>query len=369
MNADQFDPMTGPSSTPGNPSPTSPPSSPGPHSPQSIPGQQPASGAAGNSYPGHPVPPQAPPVPDDRIYGDDLAGSEPFGEPWLRPTLTATADPAGRTADPAPARPTLSTPPSRPPTKSWLVAGIGATLLLAGVASFSSWNVLTGGLWRSADQNQSYSQDISTITFDGSSGDVEIRADSASGKVEVTRHLSWGPGSTQPTPNESVTGSTLKIVSDCSAFMSWCSIDYIVHVPTGTGVNLNSGSGDVMLAGDLGAIVAETGSGDISVEGSGNGRVSLRAGSGDIAASDLASGQVVGHTGSGSMAIDFANPPTDVALDAGSGDISVQVPQGTYAVSGDSGSGDREVGVALNQSSTKRIDIRTGSGDVTVTYR
>ncbi|MGW5241268.1 DUF4097 family beta strand repeat-containing protein [Monashia sp. NPDC004114] len=345
MNANEFDPTTEPSSTPGSP------------------------GTPAGANPGRPVLPPAPPVPDDRIHGDDLPGNEPFGASWLRPTLTATADPAQRATDPAPARPTPSAPMSSPPTKSWLIAGLGATLLLAAAASFSSWNALTGGLWRSADQSQSYTQSISNITFEGSSGDVEIRADSASGKVEVSRHLSWGPGSTQPTPDESVTGSTLTIASNCSAFMSWCSIDYIVHVPTGTTVNLNSGSGDVVLAGDLGSITAETGSGDISVEGSGTGPVSLKAGSGDIAASDLVSGQVLGRTGSGSMDLDFAQTPTDVTLDAGSGDVSVLVPQGIYAVTGDSGSGDREVGVSLSSTSTNKIEIRTGSGDVNVSYR
>jgi hypothetical protein len=351
MNANEFDPTNGPSSTP---------ASTGAHS---IPGTQ------GGPYPARPVLPPAAPVPDDRVHGDDLPGAGPYGESWLRPTLTATADPAERTTDPGPQRSTLGVPPSSPPTKSWLVAGLGATLLLAAVASFSSWNVLTGGLWGSTDQNQVYPQRISDIAFEGSSGDVQVRADSASGKVEVTRHLSWGPGSNQPKPDETVSGSTLRIASGCSAFMSWCSIDYIVHVPAGTNVSLNSGSGDVVLAGDLGTIVAETGSGDISVEGSGTEPLSLKAGSGDIDARGLDSGQVVGRTGSGNLDLDFAQVPTALTLNAGSGDVSVKVPQGSYAVSGGSGSGDRTIDVATNPSSTNQIVVRTGSGDVEVGYR
>jgi hypothetical protein len=351
MNTNQFDPAPGPTT-----------GARGQHA-EGQPNAAPASRA------GHPVLPPAAPVPDDRIHGDDLPGAEPYGESWLRPTLTSTTDPKQTETGSGPAGLAPGAAPGRPPTRSWLIAGLGATLLLASAASFFSWNAVTGGLWRSVDQAASYPQSISEIAFVGSSGDIEIRADSASGNVELTRHLSWGPGSSQPTPDEQVDGSTLRIGSGCSAFMSWCSIDYVVHVPRGTNVNLNSGSGDVLLAGDLGTTTAETGSGDIALEGSGTGPLSLKAGSGDIDAEGIDAGRVVGHTGSGSMNLDFAEAPSDVALDAGSGDVSVQVPQGIYAVSGDSGSGDREVGVSLSPTSSNRIEIQTGSGDVNLTYR
>jgi len=312
--------------------------------------------------PGHPVLPPAPPVPDDRVHGD-RPGAEPYGESWLRPTLATTAEPAATS-------PTEPGPPGAPassPRKPWLIAGLGATLLLASIAGITSWDVLTGGLWRSVEQTKTYSDDIRAITLNGGSGDVEVRTDAPAGAVEVIRRCNWGPGASQPTPDETVQGTTLQIASECSGFMSWCSIDYVLHVPAGTDVDLHTGSGDVALGGALGETVAETGSGDVTLDGGGE-VVRLGAGSGDIEAIGVSARQVSAHTGSGSMDLDFDTAPDSVALEAGSGDVSVHVPQGAYAVDVTTGSGDKDVTVTNDQSSPDRIQVKTGSGDVQVAY-
>ena len=297
---------------------------------------------------------------------------------WLTPTLatggpgTSLPPPTGAPAVRPPRMPGDPTPAPAAARSSrtwWLVAGLGATLLLASLAGLASWGSVTGGLWGSVEQNHVYPAGISTITFEGGSGDVEIRADATSDEVRVTRKHNWGPGSAQPTPDEQVQGDTLRISENCSGFLSWCSIDYVMHVPMSTSIQLQNGSGDVVLSGSLGTTSASTGSGDLLVDGNGSDDLRLEAGSGDIATSGLTAKRVVGHTGSGSMDLEFAAAPDDVALDAGSGDVSVRLPQGTYAVTAETGSGDTEVGVATNPGAQDRLVVKTGSGDINVTYR
>ena len=313
---------------------------------------------------GHSEPAPGPPVPDDRVYGDDGPGAGAYGDSWL-PRLGDTAG----AVPPPPPPPAQAAAPRRRPSRSWLVAGLGAALLLAGAAAFASWGALSGGLWHSAETSGSYPQAISRLAFDGGSGDVEVRADASGPGVQVTRRLSWGPGSSQPQPNEGVTGSTLTIGSpDCSGLLRSCSIDYVVHVPAGTEVALQNGSGDVALSGALGTTVARTGSGDVAVTGGGD-RLQVEAGSGDIEATGLTASQVIGHTGSGSMDLDFADAPSGVALDAGSGDISVRLPRGSYAVDVTTSSGDRSVDVTDDPASPDHVRVTTGSGDVEVAYR
>jgi hypothetical protein len=232
----------------------------------------------------------------------------------------------------------------------------------------ASWDMVTGGIRRSATETQTYTKDIRAIAFNGSSGNVEIRADAAPGTVEVTRHYNWGPGSSRPKPEETVNGPTLQIDAPCSGFLGWCSIDYVLRVPVGTAVNLETGSGDVALRGSLGNTMATTGSGDLDVTGSGD-QLQLKTGSGDIQATGLTASKVSGRTGSGSVDLDFVDAPQNVVLDAGSGDVSVRVPQGSYAVGVMTGSGDQHVGVTNDPNDPDHITVKTGSGDVEVAYR
>jgi len=259
-------------------------------------------------------------VPDDRVHGDSLRGAEPYGDSWLRPTLTtepSVGPPAGsHGSGDAPATPT-----ARP---WWLLAGLGATLVLASAAGATTWAAATGGLWRSADQHQTYERPAGALTIKGGAGDVEVQGGGRVGTVQVSRHVSWGPGSSEPTPREEWTGSTLTV---------------------------DTGSGDITLTGSLGD-------------------VTLKAGSGDIATANLSADQVTAEAGSGDIDVELATAVSPVSVRTGSGEVSVRLPQHTvYAVDTETGSGDAEVSIPTNPDSTSTLRIRTGSGDIAVDYR
>jgi hypothetical protein len=301
--------------------------------------------------PGH----EPTPVPDDRVHGDSVPGSEPYGDSWLRPTLTTDRSAgapgrSGSTASPGSSGSSAS-PPVRSSRPWWLVAGLGATLVLASVAGAATWGAATGGLWRSVDQQQAYSQPAGGLRITGGASDIEVQGGGPAGTVHVRRHLSWGPGSSEPTPRETWTGSTLDLDAQCRGFLSWCSVDYVVTVADASDVTVETGSGDITLTGSLGG-------------------VTLEAGSGDIETANLRAEQVTAEAGSGDIELELATPASPVSVRTGSGDVSVRLPQDTvYAVDAQTGSGDTEVSVPTNPDSTSTLRIRTGSGDAAVDVR
>lgn len=285
--------------------------------------------------------PTAPPgaqVPDDRVHGDDLIAGTP------------TRSTRGEGTEQTPPDGTQRRGPSR--AWSWLLVGVGATLLVSSVAGGVVWNLLDGGgLSSPVEQRQTYTQAVSEVRFTGGSGDLQVLAGAPAGTVEVTRRFTRGFPRSEPEVSETWSGETLDIVADCSGFLSWCHIDYSIRVPEGTLVTAETGSGDVAVGGSLGTLRAEVGSGNID-------------------ANDLVAAELVASTGSGDIDLDFATPPDRVALDTGSGNVSVRVPPGdAYAVDVTTGSGDQDVTVDRSSGATRSIRIETGSGDARVAYR
>lgn len=275
-----------------------------------------------------------------------------FGPRPTMPPASGVPDDRTRASTPPPAGPPWAGPPGphRPANRRWWwLAAIGAFLLIASGGGLGGWG--HGRMFgSSADQQRTYQADALELT--GAAGDVRVVGGAAAGTVEVTRHLQWGMMHGQPSPNEQVNGGTLSINADCGGgFMSMCSIGYEVKVPNDAPVTIHVGSGDIDLAGPLGELNAETGSGNIDATG-------------------LAAANAVLRTGSGNLDLSFASAPTTVDLRTGSGDVTVFVPKGAaYAVDGTSGSGSRNITVDTSQSSSRKIHIETGSGDVELAYR
>lgn len=254
-------------------------------------------------------------VPDDRVHGDTPVRRPPSSRPW------------------------------------WLMAGLGAALVVVGGVGVTSWDGSTGGLWGSVDQQQTYDRAVGALTVAGGSSDVEIRGGGTPGSVVVHRHLSWGPGSGTPTPKESWDGSTLTIGAECGGLLGWCSVDYVITVPDSTDVSVDVESGDITVGGGLGG-------------------VRLTAGSGDIDATSLRASRVTAETTSGDVDLALESAATPVDVRTGSGDATVRLPRGTtYAVDAVPGSGDRDVRVSTDPGSSSTLQVRTGSGDIEVDYR
>lgn len=151
-------------------------------------------------------------------------------------------------------------------------------------------------------------------------------------------------------------------------------IDVTVDLPSGSDLRIKSGSAEVVVTGDLGAVSVQTGSGAVDVEhatgatqletgsgrvrlGDADGDVRVKSGSGDVSIGGAARG-VVASLGSGH--VELGSVGGTVRVKSGSGDLRVQRAAGDITLV--TGSGDLEVGSITSG----RISSKGGSGDVRV---
>ncbi len=223
---------------------------------------------------------------------------------------------------------------------------------------------------------------VNALELDVDSGDVQVVASDRTGAV-VERTETWSLE--RPSVVEQADGGVLRVRADCAALLSWCEVSYVVRVPRGTtvlartgsgglvahgtgDVRAQTGSGEIVLTAVDGSADVRSGSGDVVVEGLRGRSVVARTGSGDVVVSRAAVDRVDGRTGSGQVVLGLREVPDEVRARTGSGDVQVLLPSGdeAYAVTVDTGSGDEVVDVAEDRTSSRVIDLETGSGDVTV---
>lgn len=145
-----------------------------------------------------------------------------------------------------------------------------------------------------------------------------------------------------------------------------CKVDFDVRVPQDINLDINSGSGDVTVAGVKGNLNFNLGSGSLKATGEFK-RLEGKAGSGDVDVRGL-KGVVDVNVGSGQAKLGFvADPKGLVAVKAGSGDATLMFPKGTKIKSALS-TGSGEVTNDFDNSPRADIEVKasSGSGDVNV---
>lgn len=255
---------------------------------------------------------------------------------------------------------------------------------------------------------------INEIVVNGGSGDVTVRTSEVS-TVEIRRIVRFRRVE-QPGATHRVDGATLTLNTGCGRR---CSVSYDVLAPTGVTVRGRNGSGDVTLTGvstvqlrvgsgsirvsrASGTVEAQTGSGEIRVSDT-DGEVRLTAGSGDIRVTDVrgqarlktgsgdisvtgvhaavrletGSGSIEGDRLNGGVTVNTGSGDVDLTLDrantvwakTSSGSIDLIVPRGAYRLNVHTGSGATNLGVADDPDAPHQLELRTGSGDITVRAR
>ena len=126
-------------------------------------------------------------------------------------------------------------------------------------------------------------------------------------------------------------------------------------------LRFDTGSGDIALRGFAGDVAADTGSGDVNAL-DGRGSFKCDTGSGDCTLRSF-SGEKIGlDTGSGDIDVSESKARM-VSADTGSGDVRLEV-EDTEEIEADTGSGD--VSVEVRGARLSRIKADTGSGDVDI---
>jgi DUF4097 and DUF4098 domain-containing protein YvlB len=222
---------------------------------------------------------------------------------------------------------------------------------------------------------------ITEIAISGGSGDVIVRPGAAS-SVDIHRTLLYRGKRVPDEKTYTVDGTVLRIDTVCD--VSDCGVNYAIRAPEGvriTGENgsgnlrvdgvstmdLQIGSGDVVIRGATGAIRVRTGSGNIDLVDL-RGTADVRTSSGDIEGLELNSGTVTARTGSGNIRLDMMQP-AEINATTGSGDLRLAMPSGDYRVQAETGSGRQEIRIAHTPTGRHLLNLRTGSGNITVNPR
>jgi putative adhesin len=231
-----------------------------------------------------------------------------------------------------------------------------------------------GGVGARLTFNDTEKVKVSEIVMTGQSGDVAVRtAPIAETRITRVIHRNSDPG-----PSYRMEGSVLHIDTDCGRN---CSVSYDIEAPTGVTVRGEITSGDLALDGvgatDLkltsGDVMVRNSTGDIRIRGTsgdinvmdGKGATTIETTSGDVRAMNVA-GPVTAKVSSGDVNVRLTTAAS-VAAETTSGDVNVIVPTGSYRIASGVGSGDeRIIGVVNDPESKNIIDVRTRSGDATV---
>jgi hypothetical protein len=175
-------------------------------------------------------------------------------------------------------------------------------------------------------------------------------------------------------------GRRVRLVGRPSAGAPTVWVDFTLELPEGVAVavrnavgridsrellgdqRLESGAGDIAVAGGRGAVAVETGSGDVAVERH-EGDLVAETGSGDVEIADLRAAAIDAETGSGDVRIERSSG--SIRLSTGSGDIVGRWLDPGRRLRASTGSGD--VKLAGDLSAVRDLEIDTGSGDVALT--
>jgi hypothetical protein len=225
---------------------------------------------------------------------------------------------------------------------------IGIPVLLAGVAQ-GAFNV-TGLLARSSENHRaSYAWHGGTLTMKADDGDITVRRSSSASTVSVayTEHF----GLKKPTVTGRSTAEGVELSSKCPRwiFDSYCSVNYVVLVPVGTPLKL------------------ETGDGRVSLEGV-DGSVTVNSGDGRIQGSDLLSANVDASLGDGSVSLQWSSAPSRVHVSLGDGSVHLTVPSGSgpYAITKHMGDGSSDISVPVDPKASRSMLIEMGDGSLSV---
>jgi hypothetical protein len=173
---------------------------------------------------------------------------------------------------------------------------------------------------------------LSRVDFETGAGKLEIHGNSSAKTIEVTAHFMGNPVSKADIPKILDNLRLTMEIRGASFFLktesvenrnlgSWLGrnegyIDITVTLPSKLELNVDDGSGGILIAGMEGNIRVEDGSGEIEINGGNN--VSINDGSGGISIQHV-QGTVDIHDGSGSIELLYIGG--DVRISDGSGSI------------------------------------------------
>lgn len=201
---------------------------------------------------------------------------------------------------------------------------------------------------KSATNDYKIPNPVRQLTLTGHAGDVTLST--GPGPITVSETIRYTDD--KPVTSHTVNGGTALLNAEQCQHVrpvnGTCQVDWEIHVPVGTNLNLTSSSGDLSLSGIAGTVFA-------------------KANAGDVDARDLTSKSVVAESSSGDVRLAFQQAPDQVSATTAAGDITVGVPGGTgYAVNAQSSTDRPTITVPNDPKSPHRIKAKTSSGSIDI---
>jgi DUF4097 and DUF4098 domain-containing protein YvlB len=267
----------------------------------------------------------------------------------------------------------------------WLGAGTLLALIFTVWAGFGLAGRTVGSVTR--NEHHVVGATVSEVQIDVRAADVTLVPATAS-QVVVDSHAEgtlW-----LPKLKTQVEGGHLTLSGSCHDMVfGHCESRFVVRIPEGTPVTVETRSGDVRASDLTGPVNIDTGSGDIELSGltggttarvsSGDieasrlaGKLVLETSSGDVDAAELTSQTIDARATSGDVFLDIATVPKRVNVASSSGDVTISVPRNGdegYDAQAATSSGDPRVRVTKNDNSPRSLSAVTSSGDATIRYR
>jgi DUF4097 and DUF4098 domain-containing protein YvlB len=266
----------------------------------------------------------------------------------------------------------------------WLASGTLLALIFTVWAGFGLAGHTVGSVTR--DDHRVVGE-VSRVTIDGMAADVTL-VPASGNEVVVDAHAKgtlW-----LPKLKTQVNGGHLTLSGSCHDMVfGHCESSFVVRIPAGTPVSvdtrsgdvrasdlsgpvhIDAGSGDLVLSGLSGGTTAKVSSGDIEASRLG-GRLILETSSGDVDGAGLSAAVIDARATSGDVFLDVAAVPKRVTVASSSGDVTISVPRNGgegYDAQVATSSGDPQLGVTNNPDSSRSLSAVTSSGDAAIRYR
>jgi hypothetical protein len=264
-----------------------------------------------------------------------------------------------------------------PGRRAWGLVGLAVA---AALAIPGGWLIAFAGV-----HNDSVPQDTITRTFTVSQPVTTVYVQTNGAPVQVTAgpvgrarvteaivYAQWNGG--PPAATRSVSGGILALSEPACD----CAVGFIVTIPPGVGVavdsqggrvtvsgasgaDLDSGGGPVRATGISGHLIVSSGGGAVQLKGL-TGPLDADTGGGPLSAAGIDATTVTVLTGGGRAQIGFSAPPDGLFVSTDGGPATLRVPGGPYALTASTYGGPEAIGIATDPAVGRSITVTTGGG-------
>lgn len=218
------------------------------------------------------------------------------------------------------------------------VAGVGL-LAIGALVGLGGCGVV--GLDSTEVRTYQVTDSVQRLDLRSDAGAVEVRA--GDGPVKVTETVSYR--GSKPDTSHVVQDGTLNLRNqDCSH----CSVSYLVQLPAGTAVKVQTSAGKIELSGLTGDVTADTSAGEIG-------------------GTDLGSAHTTVHTRAGKIVLAYTAAPSTVDAQTSAGAVDISLPGGgPYAIDASTRAGNTKIGVPTDPGASRKITAHSSAGKIVI---